>query len=100
MTKDMDFLEKFYEIFSSCTANRACNNDIANTKKLLINSMIVDNAFTVGDIPDRIMVKTYNDNVCADDPAQKNEITKSSKETIMTSSVETNIAGYKKGITM
>ena len=61
--------------------------------------MIVDNALTVGEIPDRIIVKTYNDKVCADEPAQKNDITKSSNETMITSNVETKIAGYKKGKT-
>ena len=40
----------------------------------------------------------YNDNVCTDDPEQKNEIKKSSNEIITASKNATKIAGYKKGI--
>ena len=68
-----------------------------NNKKQLIKSNNVDKAFTMGEIPERIIEKIYNDNVCTEDPEQKNEIKKSSNEIITANKNATKIAGYKNG---
>lgn len=60
---------------------------------------MVDNAFTTGEIPERIIEKIYKDNVCTDAPAQKNEIKKSSNETMTANKNAEKIAGDKKGTT-
>lgn len=65
----------------------------------LTTSNNVDKALTTGDIPERIMEKIYNDNVCTEAPEQKNAIKKSSNETITVNKKAENIAGYKKGTT-
>ena len=48
-------------------------------------------------MPDRIIEKIYKESVCTDAPAQKNDIKKSSNDTIIASRNEEKSAGYKKG---
>ena len=71
---------------------------MSKTNNVLTANIKVERAFTVGEIPDRIIVKIYNDNVWIDDPAQKKVIKKSSKEIIATNKTETIIDGNKNGI--
>lgn len=64
---------------------------------LLIAKSTVDSAFSVGETPVRMVAKIYNDKVCAELPAQKNERRKSSSEMINTKSPAVSNVGIKIG---
>jgi cobyric acid synthase len=65
----------------------------------LIDNITVARALTTGDTPVRIILKIKRGNVCADAPAQKKAIKKSSRERIKTSNPAATKAGIKIGNT-
>ena len=71
-----------------------------NIKKLLTTNNNVDNALTTGVAPDRISENMYIGNVKTDAPAQKNDMRKSSSDTINTNSAAEIIAGDNIGRTI
>lgn len=70
------------------------------TTELLISKINVERAFTTGDTPERIIANIYKESVCVVDPAQKNEIRKSSNEMMNTRRLAAKIAGNKNGRTI
>ena len=70
------------------------------TNKLLKRSNNVESALIVGETPVRIIAKIYKESVCAEVPAQKKEIKKSSKEIINTNNADAIRPGASRGKTI